>query len=293
MRLVKRLLFLAGSVVLFLSSLLAQPTFPARGFAPILNEFQSNKRVESFRKSFFPPLKNQVFHQGYLFRFQFAHYPNTGRSVIYHGLLSGPYPDAPILRVDLQANPQDSHNQASFLLFRDHNLSQAWKWEKENSVIESLSPADWLLPWMAQINHTPFDILMPFVHWSFKYDKSGRVCGRPAHIFEFLPPQENHFFGHSLKSVRLAIDDVYDAPLRIEHMDGGILPKCTFSLQSFKKIDARWMVKTIDAKDRDSKSRTRYELMAVAHGLDLDPSVFKPSGLSKPIIHTSISLRNL
>ena len=38
-----------------------------------------------------------------------------------------------------------------------------------------------------------------------------------------------------MSGVRLAIDDTYYAPLRIEYMDGGILPSRTFSLQSFKK----------------------------------------------------------
>ena len=47
-----------------------------------------------------------------------------------------------------------------------------------------------------------------------------------------------------------------------------------FSLQSFKKLDDQWVVKAIDAKDRDTKSRTRFELKAFAHDLDLSPSFF-------------------
>ena len=124
---------------------------------------------------------------------------------------------------------------------------------------------------------------MPFVNWPFQYEKSGRVCGRSAHLFLFSPP--NHFsaFIDNSRSIRLAIDHAYDAPLRIEYLDGGILPARVLSLQSFKKIDQHWVVKAIDAKDRDSGSRTRLELKSYAHGLDLPPTLFEQSGLNLSI----------
>ena len=117
---------------------------------------------------------------------------------------------------------------------------------------------------------------MPFVNWPFEYEKSEAVCGRPAHLFHFLHLMSNHSSGTKNIKIRLAIDDAYDAPLRIEHLDGGILPARTFSLQSFKKIEDQWVVKAIDAKHRDSQSRTRYELKAVALGLDLPSSYLNP-----------------
>ena len=66
-----------------------------------------------------------------------------------------------------------------------------------------------------------------------------------------------------------------------------------FHSRVLKKIEDHWVVKAIDSKDRDSRSRTRYELQAVAHGLDLSPTFFQPNGLSQPIIQSSISFRNL
>ena len=92
-----------------------------------------------------------------------------------------------------------------------------------------------------------------------------------------------------LQSIRLALDDTYDAPLRVEHFDGGILPSRIVSLQSLKKVDDRWIVKSVDVKERDSKSRTRFEIQAVAHDLDLSPAIFTSDGLSLPINQSSIS----
>ena len=163
----------------------------------------------------------------------------------------------------------------------------------EKKLLSDVSAVDWLLPWVEGINHSPFDLLMPFLNWPYQYEKSGRVCGRPAHLYIFTPPPNSPFYKSSFSSIRLAIDDAYHAPLRIEHMDGGILPSRMFSLQSFKKVEDRWVVKTIDVKERDSKSKTRFELISVAHGLDLHETTFEKSGLKNSINQSSIDFQNL
>ena len=294
MKLFQWLLFIGSSSLLFfVDTSFGQATFPARGFSAILDDSEAEERLNTFRDAFFAVSEQTVYHQAYLYRFQFVHYPKSASPVIHHGLLSGPYPNAPTIRVDLLSNPLDIDSVASFLLIRDHNNSKAWRFKKGGAGTEVLTSKDWLLSWSKGINHTPFDLLMPFINWPFEYEKSGRVCGRPAHLFVFTSPHTPSQFSPSMSGVRLAIDDTYYAPLRIEYMDGGILPSRTFSLQSFKKIEDHWVVKAIDSKDRDSRSRTRYELKAVAHGLDLSPAVFQPNGLSQPIIQSSISFRDL
>lgn len=267
----------------------AQAPFPARGFAPILNEEQAKKRLDQFRQAFFGA-SQKAHHRAYIYRFQFTHYRQTGMAEVCHGFLSGPSPYSSNLRVDLITNPQDLDRLSSFLLVRNLINSKAWKWEVGAEKARVLTPENWRSPWKNGINHSPFDLLMPFINWPVEYQKSGRVCGRPSHLFVFTPSNQGNTFMPSLKSVRLALDDSYDAPLRIEHMDGGILPARTFSLQSFKKINDQWLVKSIDVKDRDSKSRTRFELQAVAHDLDLPISAFQPSGLSLPLALSSIIL---
>ena len=152
-------------------------------------------------------------------------------------------------------SPQSSEPNTSFLLVRDAKRPKVWKWQKPGTVVTNLNPKDWFSPWKEGLNHTPLDLLMPFLNWPSEYEKSGRVCGRPAHLYIFTPPQDNHLYPATIKAVRLAIDDAYYAPLRIEYRDGGILPHRIFSLQSFKKVDDRWIVKAIDSKDRDSGSR--------------------------------------
>jgi hypothetical protein len=289
----RELLFCFCSVLFPVNLVFSQADFPARGFSSILDDVQAQAKLDAFKDGFYSTLKEGAYHQAYLYRFEFTHFPPKGTPATHHGLLSGPYPNAPILRIDLVSSSQDQSRQSSFLLHRDQEDSRIWKWNQNNKEVSNLLPKEWLLPWKEGVNHTPFDLLMPFLQWPFEYEKSGRVCGRPAHLFLFSIPPNQEDYPSTYRAIRLAIDDAYNAPLRIEHMDGGILPARVFSLQSFKKLDDHWVVKGIDVKDRDTKSRTRFELKAYAHDLDLSPSVFQVNGLSQSIFLSSISLQPL
>jgi hypothetical protein len=271
----------------------SQSAFPARGFSSILDVSQAEDKLNVFRDFFFHNQRNPVFHQGYLYQFKFTHYPQTGEPVTHFGLLSGPSPESTTIRIDLTSGKKDSFPHTSFLLKRDSINSSLSKWNKEKDLLSDVSAVDWMLPWVEGINHSPFDLLMPFLNWPYQYEKSGRVCGRPAHLYIFTPLPNSPFSQSSFSSVRLAIDDAYHAPLRIEHMDGEILPSRLFSLQSFKKVEDRWVVKTIDVKERDSKSKTRFELVSAAHGLDFHETTFEKSGLKNPINQSSIDFQNL
>ena len=283
MKLDRKLPIYLGILLFALHPLFSQVNFPARGFASILDDSQAQEKLDAYKEVFFKPAQKEIYHQAYIYRFQFTHFPSSGKPIIHHGMLSGPCPNSSILRIDLVPARQESSPSSSFLLFREEINPRVWRWEKKNPEVTSLPPGEWLAPWKAGINHTPFDLLMPFVNWPFQYEKSGRVCGRSAHLFLFSSP--NHFsaFIDNSRSIRLAIDHAYDAPLRIEYLDGGILPARVLSLQSFKKIDQHCVVKAIDAKDRDSGSRTRLELQSYAYGLDLPPTLFDQSGLNLSI----------
>jgi len=264
--------------------------FPARGFSSILNGDEASQRLDRFRNIFFPKQEEMLRHRAYIYRFDFIHYQKNQPGVVHHGLISGPSLHSPLLRIDLLADQAGIDRLASFLLIRDRVQPQVWKWGNSSHEVHAVPAKNWLIPWIEGINHSPFDILMPFTNWPVEYQKSGRVCGRPAHLFTYSLPQKNNPYLSVLSSVRLALDDAYDAPLRIEHMDGGVLPARTFSLQSFKKVGEQWIVKGIDAKERDSQSRTRYEILAVAHDLDLPENAFQKEGLAQPLVFSSVRL---
>ena len=290
MRCLTRVLPVCLLVHSFLLSSFALAQFPARGFSSILSTGEASQRLDRFRNTLFPTQEEMLRHRAYIYRFGFTHYQRNQPDIVHYGLISGLSLHSPVLRIDLLADQAGVNRLASFLLVRDLIQPRVWKWESGSSRIQAVPAKDWLAPWVEGINHSPFDILMPFTNWPVEYQKSGRVCGRPAHLFTYSLPQKNSPYQSVLSSVRLALDDAYDAPLRIEHMDGGILPARTFSLQSFKKVGDHWIVKGIDAKERDSQSRTRYQILSVAHDLDLPEGAFQKDGLVQPLVFSSVSL---
>lgn len=283
--------FLPFFLGLFLSTpyLIGQINFPARGFAPLLDRESAVKKVNQFKAAYFGDHEKAAYHRAYLYRFQFIHYPRNKSAEVKNGLLSGPYPESPISRVDIVDTSIDQVPRISYLLIRNLKDSKVWHWQSDFKEISQIKAENWQNSWIKGINHSPFDLLMPFVNWPFKYQKSGRVCGRRSHLFTFTFPSTRNIDKTNPQSIRLALDDTYDAPLRIEHFDGGILPSRIVSLQSLKKVNDRWIVKSVDVKERDSKSRTRFEIQGVAHDLDLSASIFTSHGLSLPINQSSIS----
>jgi len=286
---------LAGLLTLFLGLIsstqcvIGQVNFPARGFAPLVDSESAVIKVNPFEDAYFGNPKEASYHRAYLYRFQFIHYPRNKSAEVKNGLLSGPYPESPNSRLDILDSSIDQESRISYLLIRDLKDSKVWHWQSQFKEVSQIKAENWQNSWVRGIHHSPFDLLMPFVNWPFDYQKSGRVCGRRSHLFNFTSPSRQKTHKTKLQSIRLALDDTYDAPLRVEHFDGGILPSRIVSLQSLKKVDDRWIVKSVDVKERDSKSRTRFEIQAVAHDLDLSPAIFTSDGLSLPINQSSIS----
>jgi hypothetical protein len=83
----------------------------------------------------------------------------------------------------------------------------------------------------------------------------------------------------------MALDNSYEAPLRIETFSKSNVPTQTFILNSMKKISDHWIVKSLDCKNRKDRSNTRFEVISAALNLDLDLSLFSPGGLLRiPVI---------
>mgnify|MGYP001407740243 FL=1 len=107
------------------------------------------------------------------------------------------------------------------------------------------------------------------------------MIGRPSHLYEFSPPNEVRKLVPSLRKVRLTLDDVYEAPLRVEVFGSRGVPDKTFVLVSLKKVGETWIAKTLDLRDARTRSRTRLAVTAAATDLDLGKRLFTPAGLAE------------
>ena len=252
-------------------------TFPARGFAKILTNDEAAERLESFRSFHALNPQAEAFHHGFLLRFRLEHYPRRGEVLTREGSLCGLAFGHGLLRLDIAGLGEEK--EKAYLL-RNGPDPEAWRFTADGNGSEKLSYADFVRPLVEGMSQTIFDMMMPFVFWKeWRYEKSGRIIGRPSHLYEFSPPNEVRTLAPDLQKVRLTLDDVYEAPLRVEIFGRRGVPDKTFRLVSLKKVGETWIAKTLDIRDARSRSRTRFSVTAAATNLDLGERLFTPAGL--------------
>ena len=278
-------IFPLGFILLILccggSRLFSKGPFPARGFAKILTEKEASLRLNRYRSFLVRDLNQTLYHQSYALRFRLRHMPRRGEESVYTGILSGLALGHGTVRIDMDTVSDDRDGGA--ILLRAPKNPEAWRYSKVLAKSLKLEPKDLLDPLVEGINQSPFELLMPFAFWDATYEKSGRVAGRPAHIYRFSCPEWVRTAQPTWVRITLALDDAYEAPLRIETFSNRSVPHKTFLLNSLKKIESTWIVKTFDCKNRTDASNTRFEVLSAALQLDLDPVLFAPEGLGREL----------
>ena len=259
----------------------ASVRFPARGFAKILTDESAQERLSDYRSFLLSESNGSRFHEGYSLQFQLRHMPRRGNETVKNGILYGPFLGCGVSRLSVVRDSQ-KNNFSNFLL---KNGEDPKFWNVTSNELQPIliSLEESLAPLVQGMNQTAFDLLMPFVFWNGEYKNSGKVAGRPAHIFSFTcPPWITKVKPH-WQNITLALDDAYDAPLRVEILGKSQIAERTLILRKFKKVGDRWIVKEIDCHDRKSRSVTRMTVTSAALGLDLDQTLFLPENLVQPI----------
>lgn len=259
----------------------ASVRFPARGFAKILTDESAQERLSDYRSFLLSESNGSRFHDGYSLQLQLRHMPRRGSETVKTGILYGPCLGCGVSRLSVVRDSQ-KNNFSNFLL---KNGEDPKFWNVTSNELQPIliSPEESLAPLVKGMNQTAFDLLMPFVFWNGEYKNSGKVAGRPAHIFSFTcPPWITKVKPH-WQNITLALDDAYDAPLRVEILGKSQIAERTLILRKFKKVGNRWIVKEIDCHDRKSRSVTRMTVTSAALGLDLDQTLFLPENLVQPI----------
>jgi hypothetical protein len=255
--------------------------FPARGFAKILTDESAQERLSDYRSFLLTDSNGSRFHEGYSLQFQLRHMPRRGNETVKTGILYGPFLGCGLSRLSVVRDSQ-KNNFSNFLL-KNGEDPKFWNVTSTELQPNLISPEESLAPLVQGMNQTAFDLLMPFVFWNGEYKNSGKVAGRPAHIFSFTcPPWITKVKPH-WQNITLALDDAYDAPLRVEILGKSQIAERTLILRKFKKVGNRWIVKEIDCHDRKSRSVTRMTVTSAALGLDLDQTLFLPENLVQPI----------
>lgn len=265
------------------SSLEGKTAFPARGFAKILTEKEASKRLDRYRSFIVRDLNKTSFHKAYAFRFRLRHMPRRGEEFSRTGTIYGLALGHGLSRIDLDSSDPNLSPQ-KFLLYNGPR-PKVWLLSSGENESRLLMEKEFFQPIFKGMNQSTFDLLMPFVFWDATYIKSGKVAGRPSHLYSFLPPSWVKDVRSDITEIIMALDESYEAPLRIETFSRSNVPSRTFILNGMKKVTDHWIVKSLDCKNRQDRSNTRFEVTSAALNLDLDLSLFSPGGLLKmPVI---------
>lgn len=215
----------------------------------------------------------------YSFRFALTHYPRQGATETHEGVLWG-YGGAAgqTLRVHLHAPSGERR-----WLLRNGPDPIAWQLKAgaEGATCVPLDSAALHEPLLAGTPMTPFTLLTPYLWWpDTVYEGPTRTKARPVQQFLAYPP-EDQTGPATPAAVRLHVDDQFQAIVRAEYLDASGEPYLRLSVQSVKKHEDQWIVRTIELLDLDARTKTRFDVEAVALPTPLAEGWLDPARLGE------------
>ncbi|MEM7671811.1 MAG: outer membrane lipoprotein-sorting protein [Verrucomicrobiota bacterium] len=260
----------------------AQPS-SSRNAAERLLEVDSLTPDEA--RVFMHRFRNTRLASDFVFDFHLKHYPARGRPTIYAGMLAGTWDEqGPVQRIELAKSNENLANNTSWLIHAGGDAAiyepstqsedSERSWEKVDDSRVATEPL---------IQGTPitaFDLQFPFVYWkSFEWMKSERILGRPAHVFDMIPPETIESTSGEIARVRLYVDVDFTALLRAEYFDSSGQLVRQLKVLSFKKVSGQTIPKVLDFVDSGSREKVRFEIRAAALNQNVPNTVFDLSSI--------------
>jgi hypothetical protein len=219
----------------------------------------------------------------YYWEFELRRMPRRGEELVVPGRMWGSRNEnGPITRIVLSPGVQASERR---LLVQNGTKSATWGWRADRAAagVTVLGGSAWFEE-LGETDLTAFDLQMPFIYWNeFVFEGVTKFLERPAHVFLLYPPAEVVALKPALTGIRIYLDTAYHALVHVEQIgEGGKVLK-TLTLGGFKKVDARWIVKSADFRDEATRNKTRFLVTGAAMGLDLPRKVFEPASLEENI----------
>lgn len=168
-----------------------------------------------------------------------------------------------------------------------------WRWRADAPrSVDRLSGVALFEP-LVGTDVTPFDLQMPFLDWpEFAYEGLKKVRGRPTHAFLLYPPAGVASVRPGLLAVRVFIDAQFQALVQVEHLAEGARVLRSMHVNDLKRVDERWIVKSLDIRDDETRNKTRLTIVGAALGVQFAAALFTPDELATsiaPPVLTAIS----
>ncbi|MGJ8651895.1 MAG: hypothetical protein ACSHX8_01360 [Opitutaceae bacterium] len=243
---------------------------PSR-FMERIDQAEGARRMASFR--------SQRLAGDYCFRFELEHLPRRGKKTTHHGVMWGSWNElGPVTRIQLLTSGNDSAetNEGTIELIIQNGLEpKVWSRTRVGDKFQKVEGDALFEPIITSVVYAAFDLQMPFIYWDeFVYEGPGRVQSRVAQQFLMMPPEGSAALDRGIQSVRIGLDDAYDALLRVEVLGDADEELSRFTVESFKKVQEQYIVKEVALKNYTTKDRTRFKVKSASVGLVLDKNIF-------------------
>lgn len=252
-----------------------------------IDEAEIAERIAVFRA--------QQFDENFCFQFQLEHKPRRGRTIRYKGFMYGSSSDeGPISRFVLF--PEQMGEDASVellpieLIVHNGILPKIWMRKQLSQSFVLIEDAALFEPIFDGVLYTPFDLQMPFVYWeNYDYEGPSRVLSRIGQRFLMYPPENSPADQNGITSVRVAIDDTYNALLQAEVLREEEQVSTRFTVRGLKKVQEYYIIKEIELKNMLSRDATAFKVTAACIGLDFESALFDPyNQVAVPEISTDL-----
>lgn len=209
------------------------------------------------------------------FRFEFTleHVPQFDPKFRYKGTMWGSWNEqGAISRFSIKVPHKESPDELIDLIIQSGIEPKVWSRKNVDASFHLVDGEGLFKPIIPGIVYTPFDLLMPFIYWTdYSYVGPVRKSSRVAQQFDLYPPEDSIYAARGITKVRVGLDNEYDTLLFVEVNGADSEPKSKFSVEGWKRVDGRVIVKTISLEDLTTSDRTRFIVDDAEVGLTLNP----------------------
>lgn len=265
---------------------------PSR-FMDRIDAEEGARRLSDFRR--------QRLEGDFCFEFELEHKPRRARTELYKGIMWGSWNDlGPVTRVLIPASKDQKSISAGApqmvdLIIQNGEHPEAWIRHTPDSVYKRVEGRAIFEPILPGILYAPFDLQMPFIYWKdFVYEGPALFgVSRVVQEFLMLAPEDSASALRGIASVKVGLDDTYNALWRIETINEDDSVASRFTVESFKKIQDQYIVKRITLTDYPTKDRTTFNVKKASVGISLSHEIFDPNAPQKKVLFAPPSMKNL
>ena len=224
---------------------------------------------------------------GYYLEFELRVLPRRGDEFRIPGCLwGGRNQDGPLTRMQLAstAGPSGGATTENRILVQGGPRPAAWKWQASSGAEPVVIDDGALFAPLAGTDLSAFDLQMPYLYWTdFVYEGVTRLRGRPASTFLLYPPASITMRRPELAAIRVYLDPQFNALVQADQLGENESPLKSMRVVELKKIDDKWIVKSVELRDETTRNKTRFTVTAAALGLDFVNGLFDPGSLPAEI----------